>query len=114
MASAPLESGISTPGLKKALWCCWGAVLIVPVAGLAMNGGPCGGPDGVAGSIVLLGVGLGCLALAGTGILRVSRQFRSAQSDIRAWCVVSIVVAGLASLAGTVFALLGGVALLNR
>jgi hypothetical protein len=99
MASAPLESGISTPGLKKALWCCWGAVLIVPVAGLAMNGGPCGGPDGVAGSIVLLGV---------------SRQFRSAQSDIRAWCVVSIVVAGLASLAGTVFTLLGGVALLNR
>jgi hypothetical protein len=78
-----------------------------------MNGGPCGGPDGVAGSTVLRGVGLGCLGLAGTGVWHVSRQFRGAHSDIRAWCVVSIVVAGLASLVGIAFTLLGGATLLE-
>jgi hypothetical protein len=107
MASSPLESGVSTPGLKKALWYCWSAVLILPVAGLAMTGGPCGGPDGVAGSIVLLGVGVGCLALVRVGILGVSREFRSAPRDLRAWCVISAIVAGLASLAGIAFTLVG-------
>jgi hypothetical protein len=76
-----------------------------------MTGGPCGGPNGFAGSVVLLGVGLGCLAFAGTGIFRVSRGFRAADSDIRAWCVISIICAGLASLVGLFFTFIGAVAI---
>jgi hypothetical protein len=75
-----------------------------------MSGGPCGGPDGLAGSVVLFGVGLGCLALAGTGIFRVARGFQAVDRDIKAWCVISTICAGLASLAGLLFALLAGLA----
>jgi hypothetical protein len=68
------------------------------------------GSNGLAGSVVLLGVGLGCLALAGAGIFRVARGFQAADRDIKAWCVISMICAGLASLVGLLFALLGGVA----
>ncbi len=107
-ANAPTESASE---LKKGLWSCWGSLAILPVAALAMTGGPCGGPNGLAGSIVLLGVGLGCLALAGVGIFRVSRGFRVADRDIRAWCVISMICAGAACLVGLFFTFIGAVAI---
>jgi len=101
----------NTERLRKRLRFCWGSLLLVPLAGLAVSGGPCGGPDGPLGAAILFAIGLASLGLAVYGVLGIRQK---GQTDVaNGWVVLSVSCAVLASLADAVFILLGGFALLS-
>src|SRR5262249_28492825 len=64
---SPFKTGIAT---------CWLSLLSLPFGLAAVGGGPCPGPRGRMGSIVVLCAGLAGLATAGYGVYRVIRSFR--------------------------------------
>jgi hypothetical protein len=100
----------TTAPSKKSLRYCWGSLALLPVATLAMTGGPCGGPNGAVGSALLFFVGAGSLVLAGFGIVRaISRISEEAGGD-RVWTGFSVLCASLAGLVGGFLALIGAFA----
>ena len=96
-----------TSRFKSGLWLCWASICASPVGLLAIGGGPCAGPNNLAGSIILFSAGL--CAVGGTifGITRVVRGIKAEDGPQRLWGVLSVAGAGLSGLAGVFYLLVG-------
>jgi hypothetical protein len=95
---------------KKSLRYCWGSIALLPVATLAMTGGPCGGPNGAVGSALLFFVGSGSISLSGFGIVRALQVIREKTGGDRVWTAFSMLCAGFAGLVGGFLAFIGAYA----
>jgi hypothetical protein len=95
---------------KKSLRYCWGSLGLLPVATLAMTGGPCGGPNGAVGSALLFSVGAGSMSLAGLGVFRAFQVIRGETGGDRVWTAFSMLCASFAGLVGGLLASIGAFA----
>ena len=90
-------ASVSPRPLRAGLIACWVSFLSLPLGLMAIGGGPCSGPRDAAGSIMLLGSGVGGIIAAGYGIERVSRGFRDSPPLVGMFGVLSALAACLAA-----------------
>lgn len=91
--------------LKKGILFSWLSLAILPLGSFFGMLGMCPGPDSAGSAALVLLIGLGGLAAAGYGAVRVVRSIRHGSPLLKIGGVVSLGASLLAALFGAVFAL---------
>ena len=104
--SRVVDSSQPTSQLKSGLWVCSLSLLAVPVGPLATGDVLCTGRLTAVAATSLLWTGIGAVALAIYGVLRVLREIHAAPILMRVWAMISVCCGGLAGFAAGFYLLL--------
>ena len=86
---------------------CWLSLATLPLGLLAIGGGPCAGPRNIAGSAILLVVGLVAVVAPAYGVFRMLQLFRMAPVGEKLLGVMSVLCACFVVLVGGFYFLIG-------